>query len=203
AVAVFVFPNVVSNAWQVWHYRHHRPERGFLKRYALAGVVGAGIGTAALAGMSASVLTTAVAGVVLVYVGFRLRNPGWTLPAPLVDGLAVPVGTAGGVLQGAVGISAPVSVTFLNAAGLARNTFVFTLSTFFLAMAAIQLPMQIALGIMTWERAGYSALGVLPLLLGMPLGDRLGRRIPKATFDRIILAVLTLLAVRLLWQNAV
>ena len=201
AVAVFVFPNFASNAWQFWQYRTHSPNRRFVLRFAIAGVVGAGIGTLALAGLSATILTSTVALVVLSYVVFRLRNPTWSLTWPTAQALAAPAGAIGGVLQGAIGISAPVSVTFMNAVGLQRNQFVFTMSVFFFAMALIQLPAQMALGIMTWERAGYSVLGIVPLLLGMPIGDYLGRRIARETFDKIILAVLTLLSIRLLWQN--
>lgn len=198
AVAVFLMPNIVSNAWQVWSYRNEFPEIGFSARFAVAGIIGAGVGTIGLAQFSSGVLTTSVGVVVLAYVVFRLFNPAWSLSWGLAQKTVLPAGLFGGILQGAVGLSAPVSVTFMSAVGLPRLQFIPVMSLYFLAMAAIQLPMQAAFGIMTWDRLLYSCLAVVPLLLGMPLGEYLGKRISKQVFDRIILGILALLALRLL-----
>ncbi len=199
AVAVFVFPNVFSNAWQIWRYRRDGPSARFSVSFAIAGVIGACIGTFALAAVDGAILSKTIAIVVFVYVGFRLLNPGWALSWTLANRIVVPVGVIGGFFQGAIGLSAPVSVTFMNAVGLDRKPFIFTMSLFFFTMALVQFPTQIALGVMSYERFGYSLLAVIPLLLGMPLGDALGRRISKATFDKVIIMVLTLLAIRLLF----
>lgn len=199
AVAVFVIPNIVSNTLQIWRYRHDGPERKFFLTFALAGLIGAGIGTFALAGIDGGILSKTIAIVVFAYVAFRLANPGWTLSWETAQKIVAPIAVIGGFFQGAIGLSAPVSVTFMNAVGLERKQFIFTMSLFFFAMALVQFPTQIALGVMTWERLGYSVLAVAPLLMGMPLGDFLGRRISKASFDKIIIAVLTLLAIRLLF----
>lgn len=198
AVAVFLIPNIVSNAWQVWSYRAEFPDHGFSARFALAGVAGAFLGTFALALFSSNVLTTTVALVVLAYVAFRVKNPGWSLAWDKATRTVIPFGASGGILQGAVGLSAPISVTFMSAVGLPRLQFIPIMSLYFLLMASTQLPTQVALGIMTMERLLYSALAVFPLLLGMPLGEYLGKRISKQTFDRVVLGLLTLLALRLL-----
>ncbi|WP_146344985.1 sulfite exporter TauE/SafE family protein [Phaeobacter marinintestinus] len=201
AVAVFIMPNILSNAVQGWQFRAHIPDKGFALRFALAGLVGAGLGTIALAGLSSAILTTSVAVIVLVYVTFRLIQPGWTLDMSLANRLAVPVGTIGGVLQGATGLSAPVSITFVNALRLERKQFIATMSLFFSFMALAQLPVQIALGIMTTERFAYSVLASLPLVAFMPVGGFLARHVSREVFDRIILSLLTLLAFRLLAEN--
>lgn len=198
AVAVFVIPNLVSNLWQVRSYRSSFPEGGFTLRFALAGMLGALLGTFALVRFSSDVLTTAVGLVILFYVGFRIVNPEWSLAWRRARVLAAPVGVMGGIFQGAAGLSAPFSVTFLNAAGLPRSQFIPVISLYFLAMACVQLPIQAVLGVMTWERLLYSCLAVVPLLLGMPLGEYLGRRVSQRVFGRLILGVLVLLAVRLL-----
>lgn len=201
AVAVFLMPNIVSNAWQVWTYRDDFPERRFSWGFAIAGLVGAFVGTFALALFSSGVLTTSVALVVLAYVAFRLANPGWSLTWPQAQRLVLPMGGIGGIFQGAIGLSAPISVTFMSAVGLARAQFIPIMSLYFLCMATMQLPTQVGLGIMTWERFLYSCLAVIPLLLGMPIGEYLGKRFSKAVFDKVILGVLSLLALRLLTLN--
>jgi uncharacterized membrane protein YfcA len=201
AVAVFLVPNIVSNAWQTFRYRKDIPDRKIAFGFALAGMVGAAIGTFALAGLPSDFLTTTVACVVLVYVAFRLTNPTWSLDWETARKTVVPVGAVGGVFQGAIGLSGPVAITFMNAVGLPRPQFIFTMSLFFFAMTLTQFPVQIAFGIMTWERFGYGTLALVPLLLGMVAGEFIGRRMSKIAFDRIIVAVLTLLALRLLAQN--
>lgn len=201
AVAVFLVPNIVSNSGQVLRYRKNIPDRRFAFGFALAGMAGAGVGTFLLAGLPGRLLTTAVAVIVLVYVAFRLFKPAWSLGWEAAKRVVVPVGFAGGVLQGAVGLSAPVAITFMNALGLSRPQFIFTMSLFFVSMTLTQFPIQVALGIMTWERLGIGALALVPLLAGMAAGEVIGRRMSKAAFDRIIVALLTLLALRLLAQN--
>lgn len=201
AVAVFLVSNIVSNAWQVFRYRSETPDRKIAFGFALAGMVGAAVGTFALAGLPASFLTTTVAFVVLIYVAFRLTNPSWSLAWETAKKTVVPVGAIGGVFQGAIGLSGPVAITFMNAVGLPRPQFIFTMSLYFFTMTLAQFPVQIALGIMTWERFAFGLLALVPLLLGMVLGEIIGRRMTKSAFDRIIVAVLTLLALRLLAQN--
>lgn len=201
AVAVFLIPNIISNSWQIWRFRKHVPHRRFVATFALTGVVGAGVGTVALAHFSSSLLTGAVAVVVLAYVAFRLFNPGWSLAWDRACQLGGVVGGVGGFFQGSLGLSGPISVTFMNAVGLERKQFIVTMSIYFLAMAMIQLPVQIGLGIMTLERMGYGFLALIPLGGGMAIGDVLARYISKASFDRIIFAILTLLALRLLAES--
>jgi uncharacterized protein len=135
AVAVFVFPNLISNAVQFWTHRRQVKDKGFVWKFALAGAVGAAIGTLALKAFSSNALSTSVAVIVLIYVSFRLANPGWKLASKMANRLAVPVGAVGGILQGATGLSAPVSITFVNAIQMERKQFIPTMSFFFMFMA--------------------------------------------------------------------
>ena len=201
AVAVFLIPNIISNSWQVWRFRLHVPGQNFAFAFAITGIVGAGLGTIALAKFSSQVLTPLVAIVVLAYVGFRLLRPGWSLNWATANKLVRPMGGIGGFFQGALGLSGPISVSFMNAVGLDRPQFIFTMSLYFLAMTTIQLPMQMFFGVMTIERAIYGAFAMAPMAIGMMLGSYLARRISKQTFDKIIFAILTLLALRLLADN--
>lgn len=201
AVAVFLIPNILSNAWQTWSFRNEFTDRRFALTFAMAGFLGAGIGTIALAKFSGSILLNAVALVVLAYVAFRLVNPEWVLSKALAEKLVGPIGAIGGFFQGALGLSGPVAVTFMNAVGLPRPTFIFTMSLYFLAMTMIQLPVQLAFGVMTTDRFVLGILASIPLAIGMVLGELLARHISRRTFDRIIVGVLLLLALRLLAEN--
>ena len=97
-------------------------------------------------------------------------------------------------------MSAPVSLSFLNAIKLERPQFIVTISVFFFAMALVQIPLLTVLGILTGERFLLSCLALIPLMVAMPLGAWLARRIAANAFDRVILGLLLILSLRLIWQ---
>lgn len=200
AVAVFAIPNLVTNIWQGWVYRHHAPKGPLMLRFAVAGALGAGVGSFMLAWLPSEMLMLTVAFSVLAYVGFRMLRPDWVLVMHKAERLAAPMGVLGGILQGAAGLSAPVSLSFLNAIKLERPQFIVTISVFFFAMALVQIPLLTVLGILTGERFLLSCLALIPLMVAMPLGAWLARRIAANAFDRVILGLLLILSLRLIWQ---
>lgn len=102
-------------------------------------------------------------------------------------------------LSGAAGLSAPVSVTFLNAMKLERPTFIATISVFFIAMSLVQVPTLWVLGIMGPDEMRLSLMALIALLGGMPIGSWAARHVSLDAFDKLILALLTLVAMRLFW----
>jgi uncharacterized membrane protein YfcA len=203
AVAIFTLPNLFSNTWQGWRFRRHQVSPALTWSFAVAGAAGAGAGSLLLVSLHSNLLLLGVAGAVFLYIAFRLARPHWGLDLALATRLAAPAGFAGGVLQGAAGISAPVSISFLNATRLERDAFIATISVFFVAMSLVQIPLLSLWGVMTPERALLSALAVLPLIAGMPLGAWLARHMSRAFFDRLILALLAVIAARLVVEALV
>ncbi|RMH47409.1 MAG: sulfite exporter TauE/SafE family protein [Alphaproteobacteria bacterium] len=200
AVSVMMVPNLLSNVVQAWQYRAKTLPGAFTWVFAGAGALGTIAGSVMLAGLPGEALMLTVGLVVFVYIGFRLTRPGWRLAFALARRLAFPVGLVAGILQGMSGISAPVSISFLNALGLSRGQFIATISVFFWVMTVTQVPALFAVGILTWHRMALSCLALLPIFAGMPLGALLARRLSARTFDRVMLALLGLIAVRLVWQ---
>ena len=78
-----------------------------------------------------------------------------------------------------------------------RDAFIATISVFFVAMSLVQIPLLAAWGVLTPLRAVLSAAAILPLIAAMPLGAYLARRLSREIFDRLILALLALIAARL------
>ena len=200
AVAVFVVPSLVSNSIQVWTHRAARISTGFLIRFAGAGVLGAALGTWILAKVPTDALKLAVAVAVVIYIIFRLLRPEWTLSMPAAKRIAAPAGFAAGVLQGASGVSAPVTITFLNAMHLTRPNFILTVSIFFLSMLLVQIPMLAGYGFLTVERLLIGCAATVVLLGFMPVGTFLGRLLSAEAFNRVILVLLGVLALRLFWD---
>ncbi len=195
AVAVFTVPNFLSNILQGWTLRSHQRDPRFTAVFALSGGAGAGVGSVALANLPSDALTLAVAGAVFLYLAFRIASPDWALTFDAARRFAPVAGFVGGVLQGAAGVSAPISISFLNAIRLPKPEFIATISVFFVAMSAVQLPVLTHLGILTWDRAGIGLVSTVCLLAAMPLGARLTRHVSPKGFDRIIMGLLGAMAV--------
>lgn len=199
AVAVMVIPNLITNLWQVWRHRRDQLAGGFAWIFAGCGAVGAAGGTFLLVALPVSVMQLAMVAIILSYIALRLLRPAVTISERAAWRLVGPIGLAGGVLQGATGISSPLSVTFLSAMRLPRLAFIHTISCFFAVMCAGQAVVQIHYGLLTGHLALLALAALVPMLLALPLGEALGRRFSAAAFDRAILGFLAILSVRLLW----
>ncbi|MEO1103428.1 MAG: sulfite exporter TauE/SafE family protein [Pseudomonadota bacterium] len=203
AVAVLTFPSLFSNAWQSWRFRAFQEDKVFVWVFALAAAAGAGLGSVLLVALPANLLLATMGGALLLYIAFRLARPTWVLGERVAKRLVAPAGFVGGVMQGAAGLSAPISLTFLTAMRLDRRRFIATISVFFAMMSVVQIPALVAVGVMTWERMGLSLLACVPMFGAMPVGAWLGRRISRETFDRLMLVILALIAVRLLAEAVI
>ncbi|MSU88616.1 TSUP family transporter [Rhodobacteraceae bacterium 2CG4] len=203
AVALMVMPNLVTNLWQVWRHRSDQVEGGFGWIFAGWGALGAAAGTFLLIWLPVSVMQLAMVAIILGYITLRLLRPDVSIGAEAARGMVGPVGFAGGILQGATGISSPVSVTFLNAMRLPRLAFIHTISCFFAVMCAGQAIVQLHYGLLTLQLAALGLAALVPMFLALPLGEWIGRRISARTFDMVMVAFLALLSLRLVWVEFV
>ena len=199
AVAIFTLPNLISNLWQGWTFRMHRSKGRFIMLFAGGGAAGAFVGSIFLAVLPGELLLASVAMVVFVYIAVRIARPNWVLSRSAGLRFAGLAGLIGGVMQGAGGISAPVSVTFLNAMRMERGEFIATIAVFFATMSFVQIPTLWSLGILTPSRTSLSLLAVIPLFGAMPIGTWLAGFISREMFDKFILGLLALIAIRLLF----
>ncbi len=201
AVAVFVLPNLVTNLIQSIIYRRALTDRLFLLILCMSAGLGAFAGSLTLYQAAGGVLEMLMAGLILFYVSFRLYKPKWQLSRSMAHKLNMPMGFLAGFLQGTFGISAPATLTFLNAIKFERSEFIIIVSVFFMTMSLIQLPTLFYLGLMQSEHLILGLLAVIPLIGCMPMGAFILRRAPPDLFDRVILAILVGVALKLLWAG--
>lgn len=200
AIAVLVVPIIVTNSWQAWQFRAHWRGLAFLPRLLVSAVAGIVIGTWLLTTLPANVLSLGLGLTTILYIVVRLARPHFTIGPSAARRLAPVIGLVSGTLQGATGVSAPVSVTFINGMRLSRPQFVLTVSALFLAFVITQIPALTLAGVLTWQRALYSAAALLPVAAGMPLGNLFAKRLRPEAFDRLILVVLAGISLKLLWD---
>ncbi|MEM7465090.1 MAG: sulfite exporter TauE/SafE family protein [Pseudomonadota bacterium] len=199
AVIIMATPNLITNLWQVYQYRQYRLPEHFARNFAVAGAIGAILGTAMLALLPVRFLSLLLACAVFAYVGLRIASPTFRLEFDRAKKLVLPMGIGGGILQGAAGISAPIAVSFLNAMRLERPVFIVTVSTFFSAMSVGQLPALYAYGLLNAQLLALSAASLIPMLGALPLGAFIAKRMSPKVFDLTILALLTALGFRLVY----
>jgi uncharacterized protein len=201
AVAVMCFPLLITNLWQVWRYRADMWSAEFLPRLLAGGAIGIALGTALIAVLPERTLSLTLASCVFAYVGLRLSSPQFTLSSSLGKTIAAPIGIAAGTLQGATGIGSPVGATFIHAMRLHRTAHVFALSAMFLLFAVVQIPALAIAGVLSLPITLEGLFATLPAVLMLPVGAWLASYLSQRTFDRLILALLIVIALQLVWKN--
>ena len=83
------------------------------------------------------------------------------------------------------------------ASGLSRSSFVFALTVPFLVFGAIQVLTLVGLGAFTPDRTAQALWAILPVLVVIPVGTRIARRLNQRAFERIVMVLLAFAAVRL------
>ena len=201
AVIIMVIPNFLTNIGQLYQYRKTILPKFFTVSFALGGGIGAFFGTILLANLSIKILTLSVAFIVLIYILLKLFVPTWKLSYKKAKKLVFLMGTGGGVLQGTAGLSAPISITFLNSMKLERNQFIPTISVYFGMMSIFQMPTLYYYNFLNIELIILSFISTFILMCFMPLGSWIGKSVSKDSFDKITLILLGFIALRIIYLN--
>ena len=201
AVIIMVIPNLLTNIGQLYQFRKTILPKFFTLSFALGGGVGAFLGTILLVNLSIKILTLSVAFIVIVYIFLKIMVPSWKLTYKKAKKLVFLMGSFGGILQGTAGLSAPISITFLNSMKLERNQFIPTISVYFGVMSIFQMPTLYYYNFLNLEIILVSCISTLVLLLFMPLGSWIAKSVSKESFDKITLILLGFIAFRIIYLN--
>ena len=200
AVVIIAIPNIVSNTWLMWTYRNSLRATRDLPMLLATGTVGAVIGAWMLKVADPRLIATVLAVIIAIYVGLSVSPLPVRFTPALTRVVSPPVGLAAGALQGAIGMSGPLLITYLHAFRLDKQAFVVSLATLFQVFTTVQLITLVALRLFTVDRLVESALAIVPMLAAMPLGALAARRMSRRAFDGLILTVLVASALRLLYD---
>ena len=201
AVIIMVIPNLLTNIGQLYQFRKTILPKFFTLSFAIGGGIGAFLGTILLANLSIKILTLSVAFIVIVYILLKLIVPSWKLTYEKAKKLVFLMGGFGGVLQGTAGLSAPISITFLNSMKLERNQFIPTISVYFGVMSIFQMPTLYYYNFLNLEIILVSCISTLVLLSFMPIGSWIAKSVSKESFDKITLILLGFIAFRIIYLN--
>ena len=203
AVVLMVVPNFLSNIQQLYHFRKSILPLFTTFSFALGGGGGALLGTIFLANLSLDILSLCVGILVIIFISFKFSVPTWKLEYKKSKYLFFPFGFFGGIFQGAAGISAPISITFLNSLKLERKTFIPTISVYFMMMSVFQAPALIHYDFMNAEIFIISLICTGILIISMPIGNKVANSVSTETFDKVILILLAFISLKIFYDFSV
>jgi uncharacterized membrane protein YfcA len=201
AVIIMVIPNLLTNIGQLYQFRKTILPRFFTISFALGGGIGAFLGTILLVNLPIKILILSVACIVIIYILLKLIVPSWKLNYIKAKKLVFLMGAGGGILQGSAGLSAPISITFLNSMKLERNQFIPTISVYFGVMSIFQMPTLYYYDFLNLEIIIMSCISTIVLMAFMPFGSWIAKSVSKDSFDKITLILLGFIALRIIYLN--
>lgn len=189
AVAMIALPNVAQNAILVTQHRSVRHETRHLAAFCTAGVPGAVLGAVALVTVPEVIVRAALAAMLAAYLVTAVVAPGLRVPDARVRAWSVPVGFAAGVFQGGIGISGPIVGTWHHGLHLPQRAFVFSVATVFTLTGCAQLTVLGLRGELDGRLVVSLGLTVV-MLVSLPIGARLRRRLSVERFRSLVLVLL-------------
>jgi uncharacterized membrane protein YfcA len=194
-----VLLSVVSNAITLplfIRYRASVDVKG-ITRLAAASLLAVPVGIVAASRLDADLVTAVLGIVTTAYALYALLTP--RLPTITHPAWAYPFGAAAGLLGGAYATAGPPFVVYLNLTHAEPEQFKGSLQGLFFLNGILQIAVHAIVGNFTpvvWR----SLLPALPgIALGIAAGLSLGRRIDPALFEKIVLALLAAVGIRLLF----
>jgi len=161
-------------------------------RLVVASVAGIPVGIYLVARLPEAPLRTALGAVILLYGLFGLARPAARL-ASTKAWLAWPVGFAAGVLGGAYNTNGPPVVAYATLLDWPPNRFRATLQGYFLPTGLLILLGHGAAGLWTGQVLRLYAVSLVPLLVGVWLGEKVSRGIPGIAFRRVVYVSLVIM----------
>lgn len=202
AVTIMAIPLVVANVWQALQApRGYHPVRRQWPT-AIGILLGTVIGTQVLAAIDEKPLLMIVGVFVLFFTLLQASRYQLTIPEHLEKPIGLLFGIAAGVIGGLSSMFGPMMILYLIAIeNRDKDRFVGLISFLYLA-AVIPWALQLYFhGLLRGPVLWYSALAVIPVLVGMYLGRHLRGRISEKRFNLMILGVLVFSGLTLIWRS--
>jgi uncharacterized membrane protein YfcA len=190
AVALVAVSMVVTNIVQSAEGRHTGRAARHLLPILVPLVAGAILGTHLLISIDRHLLNLVVGASFLLLAVLLLCLPRVRISGPAARWGAPFVGFGAGVLGGMSAIFGPPMIAYLVSTGIDPDSFVKHMAILALTAATTMLAVLAGSGAMAGGDFLMSALAVIPIQLGMPIGRWLRGRIPPNVFRVLVLVVL-------------
>ncbi|NDV19631.1 TSUP family transporter [Pseudodesulfovibrio sp. JC047] len=115
--------------------------------------------------------------------------------------LEMAVGLFTGLINGLTGSQIMPIMPYLMSLGITKDELVQAINTSFTIASLVMLAGLGRLGLLSVENMTLSAVGIVPVGLGIWLGGKVRRLLPEAVFRKIVLALIALLGLALVLRS--
>jgi uncharacterized membrane protein YfcA len=201
AVTVLILPNLFMDSAQVM--RDGLPYEIFRRFKALLvpTIVGVFLGTMVLVKTPLWVLNLGLGVMVLIFVFSHLLRFDFIVSAQQEKLLSPLFGFLSGFLNGVTNAAGPILAIYFYSLKLEKRTFVKSLATIFVTTKLAQLIAVSTWNLFNWYTIKFSVLVLLFTLVGFYTGIRAQDRVNQQTFNRGLLALLSLIGALLIARS--
>ena len=197
ALAVFLIPGVISNIWQATSGPYLRELVRRLWSFLLAGAIFIWIGVAILAATRSDVMVMVLGVLLCAYSVWSMTQPRLPGPGRREVWMSPAAGAMGGVMFGMTGTFIVPGLLYLETLGMKRDMFVQALGVTFVTISTTLALSMTGQGLVSLGHAALSAMGLIPVGIGLWLGQRLRHRISETFYRKLFFIALFLIGVYL------
>ena len=201
AIPAVLVPSLSSNLLVMLEAGHFRATVCRFWPLYLAALPALMAGLSLLVSVDGTSARRALGVVLFVYGVWALANAEFSLERRTERWLNVPVGLVTGFVNGLTGSQVMPVLPYLLSLQLEKNVFVQAINISFTLSSLVMLAGLAVVGLLDLPLLGASALGVVPVALGIALGGRVRRRLAEATFRKVVLVLLVCLGLNLILRG--
>lgn len=198
AIAVMTLPILVSNLYQGLDRQLVGPTLRRFWPMILTAMATCLVSAQLLVSLDARATYLTLGVIVIAFAAFNLLGERLVVPPRLERPLGPAVGLLAGALGGLSNFFGPPIILYLVSLRLTKDAFVCAVGLSFVAAGLPLWGTLAAEGVLGAAELLASAVFILPVMLGVLLGQRLRRVVPQQTFRRVLLAVLVLMGLSLI-----
>ena len=198
ALAIFLIPGVISNIWQALSGPYLRVLVRRLWSYLLAGAIFIWIGVAILAATRSDVMVLVLGVLLCAYSVWSMTQPRLPGPGKREVWMSPLAGAMGGIMFGMTGTFIVPGLLYLETLGFKRDMFVQALGVTFVTISSTLALSMTGQGLVSWHHGVLSAMGLVPVGIGLWLGQRMRHRIPEAFYRKLFFIALFLIGIYLI-----
>ncbi|MCB2101657.1 MAG: sulfite exporter TauE/SafE family protein [Rhodobacterales bacterium] len=136
--------------------------------------------------------------VVLIFVAQSVTHANLRVRARQEPWMAPIMGLISGLIGGVTGFFSMPAIAYLSALGLGKDGFVTAVCLTLMSGGVTMTVMLNRFGFLTLYEVVLSGIGLVPLLIGIALGQRLRHRISHETFNRVVLVLMAVVGLSMI-----
>jgi len=200
AMGLLLLPSLMTNVWQALVGGHAKEVIRRIWLFLLMATLTIGLGAQVLKMLDVSWLSALLGLLIMAYGLINLFGVRITVSDNKEKWAGPLFGVVNGVLTGMTGSFVVLGVMYLQAIGLTRNQLIQAMGMLFsLSSVALGIALQ-GTGLLNVEILQGSAIGLVPAIVGMVLGQKLRMSLSEIMFKRVFFVSLLVLGVYIMFN---